>query len=363
MATILTCYYRPKPGGLCTRYFRAIRALLARGHVVHYLAVVRFPIEHERCHFHRFPWPAGATHGLAFWAVFHLLAPWMLLFIALRHGVDRGFVFATNYGFLMQLARIFRRFPLALFLRADVLRNHRLMGRASWLIVVETFIERIAIRGACVFGVSQTLTHEVARRHRAPSGTRFATLTNEIGHTVNRAPRDHAQLRFASVGVLEPRKNVEILVRAFSLNPAPNAHLTIYGDGPRAASLKELVADLRLLPRIEFAGWVDNRSIWAETEVLLFPSLHEGFPNAVCEALAHEIPVWASDIPEHRELLPIDYLVPASAQAWAHVIDVAMDPGARDRARRAQADHAQRYRFDWDAAAVAAILECPLPIT
>jgi len=35
---ILTCYYRPKPGGFCKRLFRAINALLDRGHIVHYLA-------------------------------------------------------------------------------------------------------------------------------------------------------------------------------------------------------------------------------------------------------------------------------------------------------------------------------------
>src|SRR5215467_11075094 len=63
MATILTCYYRPKPGGLCKRFFRATESLLSRGHEVHYLAVVAFPISHPHCHFHRFPWPQGKTEG------------------------------------------------------------------------------------------------------------------------------------------------------------------------------------------------------------------------------------------------------------------------------------------------------------
>src|SRR5438093_1345770 len=72
MATILTCYYRPTPGGLCKRLFRAIESLLSSGHEVHYLAVVAFPISHPHCHFHQFPWPEAKTHGMIFW--FMLLA-------------------------------------------------------------------------------------------------------------------------------------------------------------------------------------------------------------------------------------------------------------------------------------------------
>ena len=64
MATVLTYYYRPKRGGCFKQLFRAIDALLADGHTVHYLAVQRFSIDHPRCHFHRFPWPSGATETL-----------------------------------------------------------------------------------------------------------------------------------------------------------------------------------------------------------------------------------------------------------------------------------------------------------
>ncbi len=106
MATVLTCYYRPKPGGLCKRLFRAIEALLADGHSVHYLAVQPFPIDHPRCRFHRFPWPGGATEGLAFWVALHLFAPFWLLVIGLRQGVTHAFAFGHTYALLMQPLRV-----------------------------------------------------------------------------------------------------------------------------------------------------------------------------------------------------------------------------------------------------------------
>ena len=136
-ARILTSYYRPKPGGLCKRLFRAIEGLLAEGHEVHYLSVVPFPIDHANCHWHRFPWPPDHTEGLLFWLAFHLLAPVALLHLALRHRVTHTFAFATTYALCLQPARVVARIPLAIFLRADALENHRLLGRPGWLIGLE----------------------------------------------------------------------------------------------------------------------------------------------------------------------------------------------------------------------------------
>ena len=129
---VLTSYYRPKPGGFCKRLFRGIAALLDGGCEVHYLAVVKFPIEHPHCFFHRFPWPAGRTDGWLFWGVFHLLAPPALLYLGVRHRITHAFAFGPNYALFLQPLRWIKRIPLSLFLRADTIENHRIKGRRSW---------------------------------------------------------------------------------------------------------------------------------------------------------------------------------------------------------------------------------------
>ncbi|RMG45574.1 MAG: glycosyltransferase [Candidatus Dadabacteria bacterium] len=59
-----------------------------------------------------------------------------------------------------------------------------------------------------------------------------------------------------------------------------------------------------------FTGWCDNlEPIWNKTSLLVHPSLHEGVPNIIMEALGRGVPVIASDIPEHRELLEEDELL------------------------------------------------------
>ena len=137
MSSILTCYYRPKPGGFCKRLFRGIEALLAEGNTVHYLAVVPFPIDHPNCHYHHFPWPEGKTDTPLFWLVFHLLAPLMLVYLGIRYRICYSFAFGVTYGFLLQPLRLIRQIPLSLFVRADALKNHQLKRRSRLLIAIE----------------------------------------------------------------------------------------------------------------------------------------------------------------------------------------------------------------------------------
>ena len=75
--------------------------------------------------------------------------------------------------------------------------------------------------------------------------------------------------------------------------------------------------------------------------------------NAVLEALGHGIPVLASDIPEHREILPAEDLLPLNdPAAWVAAIRDLCKPDPApwlDLVARQQRA-ADRLRFDWDAA-------------
>lgn len=359
MARILTCYYKPKPGGLCTRLFRSIRALLERGHEVHYLAVERYPIDHPACHFHRFPWPPTYAHGLFFWATFHILAPLLLLYIGLRRRITHTYAFGTTYAFVLQPLRAIEGVPLTLFLRADVIANHLLVNRPQWLLRLETAIEGFAIRQTCLYGVSKTLTEVVIRRHRRFQPKVARTLPNNIDDVISDIAivRKHVPPRFACVGVIEPRKNLPLAVRAFAAG-THDATLTIYGDGPDTESMRTVIRQLKIEDRVSFAGWVPQDRLWQNIDVLLFPSLHEGAANAICEAVARKIPVIASDIPENRELLPPATLVPVNLEQWVSAIAACTDEPRRAQLQRQQYEHIAPLRFDWDAAVVHAILQC-----
>ncbi|MCI5141015.1 MAG: glycosyltransferase, partial [Candidatus Electrothrix sp. ATG1] len=93
-------------------------------------------------------------------------------------------------------------------------------------------------------------------------------------------------------------------------------------------------------------GW-----FWQETDLLLMPSLHEGAPNAVLEALATETPVLASDIPEHQEILPQECLLSLTdAGAWQEKLEaITENPQYQlNQLVAAQERTCDHLRFDWD---------------
>ena len=318
---ILTCYYRPKPGGFCKRLFRAIHGLLDKGYTVHYLSVVPFPINHPNCHFHRFPWPGKKTSGYLFWAFFHFFSPLQILYISIRYKIDRLFAFGHNYSLFMQPVRLIMSIPLTVFLRADTIKNHKLRGRHTLIILLDYFLEGIGIAGTRMYGVSARLTNQVCSRHRLLRPAVHGVLRNDIVIASNYSIREKKlilPLHLACVGVLEPRKNQGFLIDLMKEIPASKAQLYIYGNGPDEAMLKERVKKEGLSSKIHFMGWVPSEEIWNHVDILLMPSLHEGAPNAILEALGNKIIVFASAIPEHSEILPGRYLLSINnVSEWA----------------------------------------------
>jgi glycosyltransferase involved in cell wall biosynthesis len=360
MATILTCYYRPKPGGLCTRLFRAMRALLDRGHTVHYLALTPFPIDHPRLVFHRFPWPARLGEGLLFWGLFHLLSPWMLLGIGLRHRVTHVFAFGPTYAYLMRPLCRMKGIVPTFFLRGDPILSHRLRGKAPWIVRLDRWIEGMAIQNVKVVGVSSHLARKILERHPDRRPRQVRVLPNDLPALVTQSARaSEGPLRLAVAGILEPMKNHAFVLGLLRGLERQAWHFYIYGQGPAARRLDELVGQLGLGAKVSFMGWVPSNAIWPRVDLLLAPSLHEGMPNAVLEAVAAGVPVLASDIPAHREILPADQLLPLDdAGRWRQALVGILDDSHQKRSAMArhQRQTSAHLCFDWDARIVALIV-------
>lgn len=352
---ILTCYYRPKPGGFCKRLFRAINALLCAGHEVHYLAVVRFPIDHPSCHFHRFPWPKNHTSGYIFWGFFHIFAPIQLLFVGLMHQINYLFAFGGhNYALFLQPIKIFRRIPLTIFLRGDAIEKHKVNGRPSLLVGVEHFLEGLGIAGTRMYGVSEALTNKIIARHRLLRPLKSGVLRNDIVKDLaklSKTRKVQLPLRLACVGVLEPGKNQQFLLKVMKTMKANQAQLYLYGVGPDEQLLQKTIIEEKLSNRVYFMGWVESDNIWPDIDLLLMPSLHEGAPNAALEAIANCVPVLASDIPEHFEIFSKKSLLPLGKPLrWVKKIEhISHDPKNQlQNLISEQRNATQHLMFDWE---------------
>ena len=149
------------------------------------------------------------------------------------------------------------------------------------------------------------------------------------------------------VGNLVHEKGFDLLIRA--LADLPETRLLLVGDGPLRGSLETLA--LQAAPgRVEFRAnmpQADLRFAYSAADALGLPSLREGWPNVVLEALACGLPVVASNVGGIPEIVGeeapgtlVDSREPA---AWSLALDAVMNRAyARDAVRR------YALRFGWD---------------
>ena len=124
----------------------------------------------------------------------------------------------------------------------------------------------------------------------------------KLGKSVDRAEkRAELSLRegdfvLLSVGDLIPRKNQVAAVDSLSLLPE-NVKLLVCGEGVERERLESEIEVLGLAGRVRLLGFRDDVcDIMRACDVLVFPSVHEGLPVSVMEAMASGLPVVASKI-------------------------------------------------------------------
>lgn len=97
------------------------------------------------------------------------------------------------------------------------------------------------------------------------------------------------------VGTIEPRKNLPVLVDAFTALDRPDLDLVLVGPTGWGEDLRPRLDPLGA--RVRTPGFVPAaglRALYAGAELLCFPSRHEGFGLPVLEAMAQGTPVVTS---------------------------------------------------------------------
>ncbi len=121
-------------------------------------------------------------------------------------------------------------------------------------------------------------------------------------------PKTYKQSKFTTkseipnilvVGSLIARKNNMPILRAHALvNKNRPCKLIFLGDGPERKEL-ERIAQFN----VEFKGQVEDvSSYYQKASLVISNSLSEGMPNAILEAIAHNLKCLLSDIEPHKEL-------------------------------------------------------------
>ena len=100
-------------------------------------------------------------------------------------------------------------------------------------------------------------------------------------------------------GRISPEKGQKYFIAAAAqvLKVLPEAHFLIVGDGFQSEEMQQYVAELGISEMVLFAGFRPNvAEFYSALDIFVLPSLLEGTPMALLEAMSTELPVIASEV-------------------------------------------------------------------
>lgn len=156
-----------------------------------------------------------------------------------------------------------------------------------------------------------------------------------------------------SVGTLQPRKNYQMLIRAFKGVAAQWPH-NLYIAGGKGWLYEETLAEAAaqgLGERVKFLGFVEDGdlpALYSAAALFLFPSFYEGFGLPLLEAMACGVPVVSANTSSLVEVAgeAAWLLPPQDERAWQETMHRLLLDAPR-RARMVAAGFLQARRFTW----------------
>lgn len=134
---------------------------------------------------------------------------------------------------------------------------------------------------------------------------------------------------WVAVGRLTPVKAFDRALLVFSQfrmsYPTEFTSLYLIGEGPLRSALELLARELGISERVKFLGFRrDAADLIAEADLLLLPSVREGIPTVVLEAIRAGVPILSNELPGVREALsyfphyPVVFADSTDSRAWSN---------------------------------------------
>lgn len=259
----------------------------------------------------------------------------------LRYVKDRAFPCIVNdHGFAACQAQYFGGYLKAsgkAALRDVLLRGPRLWAR-----------RHIAREADFVVSMGG-LTDDVVAHALGVPEARILRLPNAVDVETWPAVEPGDARDFLFVGRIEYPKGVAQLLQAFKRLRGTEARLRLVGDGAMAAAVQGCG-----LSNVEWVGPRFGQALLQEYRAAgcaVFPSLQEGMPTVVLEAMSQGKTVIASDVGANRELVTRDagfLIAPHDASALVDALTACLHRSAAARVAAGQAGQARvRDRYTW----------------
>jgi glycosyltransferase involved in cell wall biosynthesis len=205
-----------------------------------------------------------------------------------------------------------RQNPFFLFIRQDLKayvswRNRGLkkIMAVSFAVVLEYLFRRLS-QYTLTFTVGSSMFHRYKKQGRMVCQTAVSLVSEKDLVHAHARPMSHSEgdkIKLLTVGRLDPEKGGRFLVEAMDLLIArgpKNIFLRVAGNGREEGWLQEEVDRRGLKQHVRFLGYVhhgpDLLALYKESDIFVLPSLTEGLPQTLLEAMACEVAIVATRV-------------------------------------------------------------------
>lgn len=218
---------------------------------------------------------------------------------------------------------------------------------------------RVWSRARFVIANSETLIHSAYKYHRGKEiFLIYNGVKSEIFHPSGGGSGDGGALRFLYVGRLSPVKGVNYLLDAFKIcvenNNGANIELWIAGEGPMREDLEKYSEDNALIDKIRFLGRVDENSlpdVYRKCDVFVLPSINEGMPLAMIEAMSSGLAIICTDLPATKKIVGDGsngfMAEQKNPESLADAMDKYIKQGKALAREHGKSSRAKSLEFDW----------------
>ena len=165
------------------------------------------------------------------------------------------------------------------------------------------------------------MMEDLVRMNRRIKPHKLLRIYNPLPRKANNknCQSQEAQINILAISRLEAHKNLIFILKIVESmrNKGLNVRLDIYGSGEQREILLNQIESLGLHSIVYLKGYVNYSDIvFADYDVFTLTSFYEGFPNALIEAIANNVPAIAKDISCGPKEIIVNYKNGVLLETW-----------------------------------------------
>jgi len=206
---------------------------------------------------------------------------------------------------------VLRKIPMVFFMRLDIISILKIKNKGIkklFPIICAQIIDKVnrkLLKTHTAFVTGEKLYQSYKKKNELVYTIFESLIRKEDVLTVSeaKARKNNDNLELVGIGRLEKQKgfiylleSVRLLIKVHSVE----THLTIIGSGPEEKALKDYIHQHKLDNYVKMIGFIRHSTVFfkylKKADIFVQPSLEEGVPKTIFEAMASGIPIIASRV-------------------------------------------------------------------